>query len=122
MLTEIAHKAREQALSTKISYPKFLEIISAVDAKRGTILKLLDKVDSCSELSIVPRKNFSALTSFDYDTIHYRFELMIQEVELRIKRDARVGDARGIQASYHEAQQLYVLGVGYRNDKGIDDP
>ena len=117
MLTEIAHKAREQALSTKISYPKFLEIISAVDAKRGTILKLLDKVDSCSELSTVPRKNFSALTSFDYDTIHYRFELMIQEVELRIKRDAR-----GIQASYHEAQQLYVLGIGYRNDKGINDP
>ena len=92
MLTEIAHKAREQALSTKISYPKFLEIISAVDAKRGTILKLLDKVDShSSELSTVPRKNFSALTSFDYDTIHYRFELMMQEVELRIERVTRVG-------------------------------
>ena len=44
MLTHIAHIARERALSTKISYSKFKEIISACKMKRGNLLKLLNHV------------------------------------------------------------------------------
>ena len=44
MLTHVAHIARERALSPKISYSKFKEIISACKIKRKNLLKLLNSV------------------------------------------------------------------------------
>ena len=80
-------------------------------------MKLLDKVDS-SDHAVGPRKKFAALTTFDYDIIHYRFELMMSRFDLSTMSGSTSGNTGRIQTSIHETRELHTQGIGLRPING----